>query len=129
MPQVPPKMPPRPLQDVQNVSKSAQDVPKLPQELLNAPLSRSTTRILRVLGRFGGTFWEVVLKFFKVVLFFSDVNFLRSVAQRYLRPKLSTRFSLCLINPCPSERFRRSLVEIFLQASRSFCILTSLQIL
>merc|ERR1712023_13774 len=54
---------------------------------------------------------------------------LRSVAQRYLRPKLSTRFSLCLINPCPSERFGRSLVEILLQASRSFCILTSLQIL
>ena len=62
-------------------------------------------------------------------IFLFSYFLLRSVAQRYLRPKLSTRFSLCLINRCPSERFGRSLVEFFLQVSCSFCILTSLQIL
>ena len=48
--QVPPKMPPRPLRDAQNASKSAQEAPKLPQEPPNTPLSRFAARFLEVSG-------------------------------------------------------------------------------
>ena len=50
VPQVPPKMLPRPLQDAQNASNSAQEAPKLPQEPLNTAPSRSAARFLEVSG-------------------------------------------------------------------------------
>ena len=48
MPQVPPKMPRRPLQDIQNASKSAQDGSKLPQDPPKTLPRPSPTRFLEV---------------------------------------------------------------------------------
>ena len=54
MPQVPPKMAPRPFQEAQNASKSAQEVPKLPQEPPKTLPRPSIMWFLVVLGSFGG---------------------------------------------------------------------------